>query len=213
MQEFQASSLQVKTDYKAILGFALPIAMAILVPQINFIINNIFLGSLGEKQLALGGLTGIFYLIFAVLGQGINAGLQSLIARSAGENNTQSIASLYQTAVRMVLIFSLLCILFVWFFAPSILQWAMHDKANAQIAADFLRIRIMGLPFLYLFLMRNSLLVGVNQSRYLVIGTASEAVVNVFFDYALIYGKFGLPALGFNGAAVASIIAEFTAQA
>ncbi|MFY7652385.1 MAG: MATE family efflux transporter, partial [Chitinophagaceae bacterium] len=117
MQEIQASSLQVKTDYKAILGFALPIAMAILVPQINFIINNIFLGSLGEKQLALGGLTGIFYLIFAVLGQGINAGLQSLIARSAGENNTQSIASLYQTAIRMVLIFSLLCILFVWFFA------------------------------------------------------------------------------------------------
>ena len=57
--------------------------------------------------------------------------------------------------------------------------------------------------------MRNALLVGTNQSRFLIIGTATEAVFNVFFDYGLIYGKFGLPTMGFNGAAYASIIAEF----
>lgn len=57
--------------------------------------------------------------------------------------------------------------------------------------------------------MRNALLVGTNQSRYLIIGTAVEAIANVYFDYGMIYGKLGLPKLGFNGAAYASIIAEF----
>jgi Na+-driven multidrug efflux pump len=57
--------------------------------------------------------------------------------------------------------------------------------------------------------MRNALLVGINQSRLLVIGTLSEAIANVVFDYALIFGHFGFPAMGFNGAAVASVIAEF----
>jgi Na+-driven multidrug efflux pump len=52
-------------------------------------------------------------------------------------------------------------------------------------------------------------LVGTNNTKLLVVGTATEAVINVFFDYTLIYGKWGLPEMGFNGAAFASIIAEF----
>jgi len=58
--------------------------------------------------------------------------------------------------------------------------------------------------------MRNALLVGTNQSRFLVAGTLAETIANIFFDYGLIYGHFGLPAMGFDGAAVASIIAEAT---
>ncbi len=58
--------------------------------------------------------------------------------------------------------------------------------------------------------MRNALLVGTNHSRYLIAGTVAETIANVFFDYVLIYGQWGFPQLGFNGAAIASIIAEFT---
>jgi Na+-driven multidrug efflux pump len=56
--------------------------------------------------------------------------------------------------------------------------------------------------------MRNALLVGTNQTQLLIWGTLAETVVNIFFDYGLIYGHFGLPEIGFNGAAYASIIAE-----
>ncbi|HSC39177.1 MAG TPA: MATE family efflux transporter, partial [Chitinophagaceae bacterium] len=64
-----------------------------------------------------------------------------------------------------------------------------------------------------IYQMRNALLVGTNQSRYLVAGTAAEAVSNVLLDYGLIFGHFGLPLMGFNGAAIASIIAEFLGMA
>jgi Na+-driven multidrug efflux pump len=89
-----------------------------------------------------------------------------------------------------------------------ILRAVIHDTKIAEQAISFLMIRIWGLPLLYLYVMRNALLVGTNQTRLLVWGTLAEAGTNIFLDYTLIYGRFGMPALGFNGAAYASIIAE-----
>ena len=56
---------------------ALPISLAILVPQINFITNNIFLGHLDEngEALSTAGITGVYYQLYAVDGQGLNNGL------------------------------------------------------------------------------------------------------------------------------------------
>ncbi len=201
-------NLQVNISYKQILQIALPISASIVVPQINFITNNIFLGGLSTQALAIAGITGVYYMIFAVIGLGLNSGLQSLIARRAGENNFTEIGSLFAQGVRITLLLSLVGMLLTWFVAPSILGWAMKDQKSVTVAVNFLNIRVIGLPFLYLYQLRNALLVGTNQTKLLIFGTATEALTNIFFDYGFIYGKFGLPQLGFNGAAYASILAE-----
>lgn len=206
-------NLQVNISNRQILGIALPITAAIIVPQINFITNNIFLGGLGMRALALAGITGVYYLIFAVVGHGLNNGLQALISRRAGENRIDAIGNLFSQGVRIAIVFSVLGIILTWFVAPTVLGWSLHDPDSVRICVHFLNIRILGLPFLYVYQMRNALLVGTNQSKYLVIGTATEAVSNIFFDYALIYGKFGMPRMGFNGAAYASIISEIAGLA
>jgi Na+-driven multidrug efflux pump len=103
--------------------------------------------------------------------------------------------------------------LITWFVAPAVLGWSMNNPEDVRLCVSFLNIRILGLPFLYVYQMRNALLVGTNQSKYLIIGTATEAVSNIFFDYTLIYGKFGFPQMGFNGAAYSSIISEFAGLA
>lgn len=202
-------NLQVTTGHREILKIALPISLAIMVPQLNFITNNIFLGGLGQEALGLAGITGVYYLIFAVIGHGLNNGLQALISRRAGENRIGEIGKLFTQGIYISFAFALFGILFTWFVAPIILGWSLHEPQRVATAVKFLNIRILGLPFLYVYQMRNALLVGTNQTRYLILGTATEAVVNVFFDYTLIYGKLGLPQMGFNGAAVASIISEF----
>ena len=206
-------NLQVNISNRQILGIALPITAAIIVPQINFITNNIFLGGLGMRALALAGITGVYYLIFAVVGHGLNNGLQALISRRAGENRIDAIGNLFSQGVRIAIVFSILGIILTWFVAPTVLGWSLHDPESVRICVNFLNIRILGLPFLYVYQMRNALLVGTNQSKYLVIGTATEAISNIFFDYALIYGKFGMPRMGFNGAAYASIISEIAGLA
>jgi putative MATE family efflux protein len=207
------SNLQVNSSHKQILSIALPISASILVPQINFITNNIFLGGLGQEALGLAGITGVFYLIFAVIGHGLNNGLQSLISRRAGENNIAEIGNLFSQGIRIALAFSLFGILLTWLVVPALFKFALHDPLLVDKAVSFLNIRIVGLPLLFVYQMRNALLVGTNQTKYLIIGTATEAVTNIFFDYGFIYGKFGLPNLGFNGAAYASIISEFAGLA
>lgn len=202
--------LRIGTGYRQILGLALPISLAMLVPQINFITNNIFLSGLGQQELASAGITGVYYLIFAVVGNGLNNGLQALIARRAGQNLPKEIGKLFFHGVWIALAIAGLGVLITYTAAPGILRAAIHDKGIADQVIDFLMIRIWGLPLLYLYVMRNALLVGTNQTRFLVWGTLSEAVTNIVLDYGLIYGKLGLPELGFNGAAYASIIAEGT---
>ena len=187
---------------------ALPISLSMLVPQINFITNNIFLGALGERELASAGITGVYYLIFAVIGHGLNNGLQALVARRAGQNLPKEIGKLFFNGVWVALGIAALGIGATYLLAPWVMRSFVHDAAIANQVIDFLLIRIWGLPFLYLFVMRNALLVGTNQTRFLVWGTLAEAVVNIFLDYSLIYGHFGFSAIGFNGAAYASIVAE-----
>jgi multidrug resistance protein, MATE family len=204
------ADLRLQITTRQILGLAAPISLALIVPQINFITNNIFLSGLGEQELASAGITGVFYLIFAVVGSGLNNGLQALIARRAGQNLHHEIGRLFYHGVWVALAFSALGIFITYTLAPLILRATIHNPLIAEQVIDFLLIRIWGLPFLYLYVMRNALLVGTNQTRLLVWGTLAEALANVFFDYGLIYGHFGMPELGFNGAAYASIIAEAT---
>jgi putative MATE family efflux protein len=201
-------SLQVNVSSKQILTISLPIALAILVPQVNFIINNIFLGALSSQALAIAGITGVYYLIFGVMGQGLNNGLQALISRRAGENRVDEIGILFSQGVLISILLSVFGIAFTYFIAPSIFHALLHDQERANLVIHFLKIRIWGLPFLFIYQMRNALLVGTNQSNFLIIGTATEAIVNIFFDYSFIFGHFGFAKMGILGAAFASIIAE-----
>ena len=189
---------------------ALPITLAMLVPQINFITNNIFLGGLGENELASAGITGVYYLIFAVIGNGLNNGLQALIARRAGQNLPKEIGKLFYHGVWIAIGIAAIGIALTYLLAPPVLKATIRNEQIATQCINFLLIRIWGLPLLYLYVMRNALLVGTNQTRLLVWGTLAEALTNIFLDYGLIYGHFGMPKLGFNGAAYASIIAEGT---
>lgn len=202
-------SLQVGTSYRQIWKIALPIALAMLVPQMNLVINNIFLGHHSELSLAIASITGVYYLVFAGIGFGLNNGLQTLISRRAGENRPEEIGKLFAQGVFVAMSIAAAGILITVFITPAILR-AFLTHGQAEPAIDFLRIRILGLPFLYVYQLRNALLVGINRSKLLIIGTLAETLANIFFDYTLIFGKWGFPRMGFNGAAVASIIAEFT---
>ncbi len=208
MSHTTSRSLQLQITNRQILSIALPIAASIVVPQVNFITNNIFLGHLNEASLAAAGITGVYYLIFAVIGFGLNNGVQALISRRAGENRPEEIGKLFTQGVFISLVIAAAGILISYTLGPIILKRTLHDPAIYEMAVSFLKIRIWGLPFLYVYQMRNALLVGTNNSKYLIAGTVAETLTNIGLDYVLIFGILGLPAFGFNGAAYASIIAE-----
>jgi MATE family multidrug resistance protein len=205
--EQHTDGIRLETTYRQILSIALPISFSLLVPQFNFLTNSYLLSRLGEGFLGAAGITGVYYLIFAVTGYGLNNGLQALISRRAGQGRIQEIGKLFAQSLFLSFIIAAAGILFTWLIAPALFRKAV-EPGLAELAISFLKIRIWGLPFLFLYQMRNGLLVGTNQSRYLIWGTLAETLSNIFLDYALIFGHFGFPAMGFNGAAYASIAAE-----
>jgi putative MATE family efflux protein len=204
------NSLQLKVTNRQIIKLTLPISIAILVPQLNFITNNIFLGHYSPTVLAVASITGVYYLIFASIGFALNNGLLALISRRAGENRPEEIGKIFNQGIITAILIAAVAITISYTATPTLLRSILHEPEKAEMAIRFIQIRIWGLPFLYIYQLRNALLVGTNQSRYMVMGTLAEAIANVVFDYTLIFGKLGLPEMGFNGAAVASIIAEFT---
>ena len=200
-------SLKVLVTNRQILSIALPITFAILIPQLNMLVNAIFLGQLSREALGNAGITGVFYLIFAVAGHGINSSMQSVFSGYAGKDQPEKFKTAFAQGIIISLSFSLIFILFTWFIAPLILS-KIAGAANFPEEMSFLKVRIFGLPFLYLFQIGNAFLIASLNTRLLLIGFVFEALVNIVFDYLLIFGKFGFPAMGFNGAAFASIIAE-----
>ena len=201
-------NLKLNISYRQILQMAIPISFAILVPQFNFLINSFFLSKLGPGFMGASGITGVYYLVFSVIGYGLNNGLQTLVSRRAGQDRSSEIGGLFIQSIYLTLMIAAFGIICTYGFAPAIFG-NFTDPALAKQSTSFLFIRIWGLPFLYIYQMRNALLVGTNQSKLLIWGTLAETVSNVVLDYGLIFGNLGMPKLGFNGAAYASIMAEF----
>ncbi len=183
-----------------------------LVPQFNFLINSFFLSQLGPGYLGASGITGVYYLIFSAIGFGLNNGLQSLISRRGGQEREKEIGDLFTQSIYITLAIALLGVIITYTLAPVVFT-EFTDASLKDISVEFLFVRIWGLPFLYLYQMRNALLVGTNQSKLLIWGTLAETIANVVLDYTLIFGHWGFPKLGFVGAAYASVSAEIIGMA
>ena len=200
--------LSVSATNKEIIQLALPISVALFIPQANFFTNNIFMGMLGQRELGVNGITGVFYLILSMIGYGLSCGVQIQMARRAGQENKEGIAETFMNGAMLSLAFSLgLMVLTLWF-VPLLFGFSLNDSENFSLSINFVYIRVWGLPFLMIAQLFSAFYISIGRSRLLIYGSLVTTLLNIFFDYVLIFGKLGFPALGFKGAAVASVIAE-----
>lgn len=187
---------------------AAPISLSLLIPQISFLTNTAFLGRLGEVELGVNGISGIFYLTLSMIGYGLANGIQVQLARRSGEGDKRGLAQTFTNGVLLSLLFSLgMMVLSLWL-APVIFGLSLHNSQNVLLSVNYLYIRVWGLPFLMLTQLANAFYISISQSRYLIYGSVVSTVTNILFDYLFIFGKAGFPNMGLEGAAVASILSE-----
>ncbi len=201
--------MKTAVSNSSILRLAAPISLALLIPQVSFLTNTAFLGRLGERELGVNGITGVFYLILSMIGYGLSSGIQVLMARRAGEQDKPALARTFTNGILLGLAFSLTLMVISLWSAPLIFGLSLHDTTHVFLCVDFLYIRVWGLPFLLLTQLFNSFYIATGQSKYLIHGSIISTGVNILFDYLLIFGHGGFPMLGLEGAAIASILSEF----
>lgn len=143
-----------------------------------------------------------------MVGYGLSIGIQVQMSRRAGEGDHIALGRTYTNGMMLCLSLSLALMLLAYLTAPPLFSSTLHSEENIAMTVSFLNIRVLGLPFLVLNQLANAFYIAIGRSRYLIYGSLVSMLVNIVLDYGLIFGHLGMPEMGLEGAALATIIAE-----
>jgi len=200
--------VKILATNKSIIRLALPISLALAIPQISFLANTAFLGRYGERELGVNGVAGIFYLTLSMIGYGLSSGIQIQLARRAGEDDKEGLAKSFMNGIMLSVICALGLMMISLWLAPVIFGLSLSDGNNAFLSISYLFVRVWGLPFLMLTQQANAFFIATHRSRFLIYGSVAGTLTNIVFDYLLIFGNYDFPRMGLAGAAIASILGE-----
>jgi putative MATE family efflux protein len=195
--------------YKEILALSLPIIAGSAIENITTLTNTAFLGRVGPVALGAAAIGGIFYLALVMIGFGFGIGTQIIIARRFGEKNLSGIGNTLHHAAAFLLPLALLFFVFVLLFGNKFFHYFLDSSSICAGVEQFMEYRIWGIFFAFINILFRAFYIGILKTRVIGISSLIIALTNVFFDYSLIFGNFGLPNMGIAGAGLASVIAEF----
>ena len=184
--------------------------MSLLAQNIIQVIDTAFLGRVGEIELGASALAGVIYIAIYTLGFGFSMGSQILIGRRNGEKNYTEIGDIVIQGALFLLIPAILLIPVLRYGAVNWVPLMFESADVAGAVTEYLEWRVFGLMFAFTNLMFRAFYIGIARTKVLTINAIVMGVVNVIFDYGLIFGNLGMPEMGIGGAAIASVIAEFS---
>lgn len=195
-------------SFKQIGNIAYPILISTLMEQLIGTTDTAYLGRVGEVELGASALGGIFFVVVFMLGMGFSIGAQILMSRRNGESNFRHIGGIFYHSVAFLLALALLLFVCTRAFAPIILEHAIQSPRVFAATESYLHWRIYGFFFAFINLMFRGFYVATTHTRTLTLNSVVMVLSNVVFNYVLIFGHWGCPALGIAGAAIGSCMAE-----
>ena len=190
--------------YKQIWLINYPVMMSLLIEQLINITDAIFLGHVGEVELGASALAGIYYMAIYMLGFGFSLGLQVLIARRNGEGRLTDTGRTFFQGVYFLLVLAVAVFVLSKLFSPLLLRSLIKSDDVYQAVVEYIRWRDYGFLFAFPVLAYRAFFVGITKTGILTVNSIVMLVANILFNYWLIFGKMGMPALGISGAAMAS---------
>lgn len=195
-------------SYKRIWHIAYPILISLLMEQLIGMTDTAFLGRVGEVELGASAIAGVYYLIIFMIGFGFSIGAQILIARRNGEGRQDEIGGIFYHSIGFLLVLATIACAFSLVFSPHILQGVVTSQAVCDKAVSYINWRVLGLFFAFTSAVFRAFYVGTTRTKTLTLNSILMVLSNVVFNYILVFGNFGCPALGIAGAAIGSTLAE-----
>lgn len=193
---------------RTLMLFALPTLGANVLQSLNGSINAIWIGRfLGEAALAAtSNATIVMFLMFAAV-FGLALAATILIGQAMGRQDIDAVRRTLGSALGLVVVLGVVVSVLGWFATPRLLRLLATPPDALPLAATYLRVIFLGLPFTFLTVLLTSALRGVGDAvtplRLMILNVVLDAGLNPI----LIAGFGPIPALGIAGSGLATLIA------
>lgn len=201
-----------KITNRKIWRIAYPIILGGIAQNIVLATDTAFLGRLGEVALGAAALGGLFYYIAVFVANGIGVGAQIIMSRRYGERNYHMIGDLLAQTGLIIAVVSGFLFVCLYLFSGAFFSMSIDSEAVRNATTGFLSFRAFGVFFATFNVLMRAFFISIHQTKVITFTTVLMGIVNIILDYGLIFGRLGLPEMGVEGAALASVIAEATAS-
>ncbi len=193
---------------KEIWNVTYPIFLGLLAQNVINVTDTAFLGHVGEVALGASAMGGLLYICVYTVAFGFSVGSQILIARRNGEGNFHAVGPIMWQGSTFSFGMGVALLVLMSLCAEPLIRLLITSDTIFQATYEFFTWRIWGFLFAFVNVMFRAFYIGITRTKVLTLSAIVMALVNVFLDYAMIFGKFGFPEMGVRGAALASVIAE-----
>lgn len=200
-----------KQIYQNTINLAWPSAVERVLVSLVGAMDTMMVGILGAEAIAAVGITQQPTFILLAIIFSLNIGVTALVARRCGEEDYVSANKILRQSIILVGILSALLACIGFIFARPILNWMGAGSDTLTDATIYFRIIVIGMFFNALSLNINAAQRGAGNTKIAMYTNITANLVNLVFNFLLIGGHFGFPALGVAGAGIATVLGNIVA--
>jgi len=191
-----------------ILKLALPAIADNVLATVTQMADMIMVGRLGAAAVASVGLSNQPLFLIQGLFMGIGVGVTAVVARLYGAGRRDEANHIAQQSLIFAFILSALLCGTWYLFVPQVIKFMGAQPDVLGLGIVYMRTIVPGLFILTLNMMMASALRGAGDTKSPMVANVMINVINIFGNYALIFGHFGMPAMGVQGAALSTTISR-----
>ncbi len=198
-----------KTIIKTSLAMALPSMLEMFFVCLAGLIDSLMVSSLGSDAVAAVGLTNQPRFLGLSVFMALNVSVSALVARRFGEKKRDDANAVFTTAFVFMLVMCAVISSVMVYFADFIIRFCGSTPETQADSVSYFKIIMSGIIFTTVQMCINSAQRGCGNTKITMRTNVTANMVNMVFNYLLIGGKFGFPALGIKGAAIATVFGYF----
>ena len=209
-----------RKHFLSVITLGAPLLAGMVSEFFMYIADSAMVGSLGTNHLAAIAIAVLYGEIMWVTVWPFAPGTQALAARRYGQlqaakNADESTRNVFYRRTGKILDNSLvvsfsvgLAAMLMAVFSEQVLKLLLDDQQLIPLAESYIRIIKYAMPLAGVFYSFYGFLAAVNMTRAIMVATVGLNIFNILFNYVLIFGKFGFPAMGIEGAAIGTVLAQ-----